>query len=503
MVVENRQVLSRTQQNKQTLFLADGRYALFEVIASTALVTFYHATDTQTLEVDQSSSRVVVGIINPILQQVNGFSEALPRVLDEFSDPVVNPYVEQHGLENGQYWYVLPNPGGTPLYRYIHQTGRFGYPVPDVLNVIESLVTAVRQSPLKKEFGYLEPGAIYYEVESNQSTLINSPVATALNLVSQSHYSKESDRPTLHSGYLSLEVALGKNPTDYDDSFSLAAIAYQMLNGHLPFVNDHTVEAAFKKTIPAAIAKLEPESSRVMLNALAFQREQRPANGEELLYQLQNPPPLPKEPGRLSGWIKLSAAAVLLMAGVAFAAFSYVNPHNGKSPSPGQRVSANIDNRETQHKLTELQQQYEQEVQKLTELKQQQQEETQRLSELKQQQHQEAQRLATLKQQQKLAVQETKSIRQTELKEERRIAWQKKQEAKKRRAEAQKKTSPTVYQTASASSKVAYPDPAPRLLRKVNPRFFNPGLFGKIPASEQAAADQSVLSVTVNSETAD
>ncbi len=79
--------------------------------------------------------------------------------------------------------------------------------------------------------------------------------------------------------------------------------------------------------------------------------------------------------------------------------------------------------------------------------------------------------------------------------EERRVAWQKKQDAA-RKVATQKAQPQTIYKTASVNrGSATYPVPAPRLIRRIDPRFFNPRLFGKIPPNEQLQADQSCRSI--------
>lgn len=307
---------SNSQSDQQTLLIA-GRYALIEHYSQSSLCDCYLAEDRRTLDTVGESSYVLLILVNTHFNELAEFEPSLQRVLSEFTGHnSIEPVVTDSGItDSGQHWYATPKYAGELLSQSIKQVGRYGLPVHDTLAVAEKLLYAIKHSPLKDTYGYLEPEAIY--VSDNNILLLSAPIAITLKLLTVGNRANKG-KLTLHSSFISPEGAMGNPPVSTDDTFSFACIIYQMLNGHLPFVMDSSIEAALKKTEPAAVAKLSSQHWQVLQQGMAFVREQRQSDPDELLFQLNEPVKKPRK-FNIKSWGAI-AATLLLGATALYAA---------------------------------------------------------------------------------------------------------------------------------------------------------------------------------------
>ena len=101
--------------------------------------------------------------------------------------------------------------------------------------------------------------------------------------------------PAATPPYASPQVLAGERPERRDDVFSFACVAYELLNGRHPFGRRSALEArAANLEVPRAW-NLSPRQWHALEEALAWEREQRPATLRALLSDLSSsevPPPL-------------------------------------------------------------------------------------------------------------------------------------------------------------------------------------------------------------------
>ena len=303
---------SNKQSGQQTILVA-GRYALIERYSQSSLCDCYLAEDRRTLDAVGDASHVLLLLVNTHFNELAEFDHSLQRVLSEFTGHNnIEPVVTDSGItESGQHWYATPKYTGALLSHSIKQVGRHGLPVNDTLAIAERLLHAIKHSPLKDTYGYLEPEALY--VSDDNVLLLSAPIAITLKLLTVGNRANKG-KLTLHSSFISPEVAMGNPPVSTDDTFSFACIIYQMLNGHLPFVMDSSIEAALKQTEPAAVAKLSSQHWPVLQQGMAFVREQRQSDPDELLFQLNEPV---KKPRKFNAKSWGAIAATLLLGATA------------------------------------------------------------------------------------------------------------------------------------------------------------------------------------------
>ncbi|PID48922.1 MAG: hypothetical protein CR991_09290 [Proteobacteria bacterium] len=296
----------------------DGRYTIQSLLSKSSLGELYIAQDEQTLEGEGHATLILLFLVDLRLNELTGFSDSFQRVLTEFVNKHLDPSILNNGItDKGQHWYAAYQYPGELLSQKVAALGRNGLDVATSLEIAEHLLRTIKHSPLKDAYAYLEPETIWL-ANSNQVILLSAPVATTLKLLSLGNRNNKG-RLTLHSSFISPEAAMGNAPASRDDTFSFACIIYYMLNGHLPFVMDSSIEAAFKHTEPATVAKLPNARWKALQRGMSFTREARQTNPDELLYQLNNAEE--KRPLFLRGKVLFACLsfAVLLIAYGTFA----------------------------------------------------------------------------------------------------------------------------------------------------------------------------------------
>ena len=88
--------------------------------------------------------------------------------------------------------------------------------------------------------------------------------------------------------YASPQVLAGETPDRRDDVFSYACVAYELLTGQHPFQHRSSLDAQAAGATPARAWNLTAPQWLGLLSALAWDREQRPADILELLDALQS-----------------------------------------------------------------------------------------------------------------------------------------------------------------------------------------------------------------------
>lgn len=101
--------------------------------------------------------------------------------------------------------------------------------------------------------------------------------------------------------YASPQVLSGETPDRRDDIFSLACVAYELLTGQHPFQHRSSLEARETGAVPVRAWSLTPAQWLALKSALAWDRDQRPADVTTLLDSLLTASePVAEEPPTLA-----------------------------------------------------------------------------------------------------------------------------------------------------------------------------------------------------------
>ena len=136
-------------------------------------------------------------------------------------------------------------------------------------------------------------------------------------------YTNNSDQPEddrlawVTQTYASPEVLSGLTPVVEDDVFSLACVAYRLLNGKHPFGGAPSLVAKHQGMSVEPIQGLPDEEWQLLRRALSFQRSDRPTSISELINRGTNSTGAGESTGRqtrqASRYLQTSLAAIILV----------------------------------------------------------------------------------------------------------------------------------------------------------------------------------------------
>jgi tetratricopeptide (TPR) repeat protein len=319
-------------QTVQTLPTLQERYALRRCMADTALGKLYWAQDLKQTQGNGEQTNVLVFTLLPALAQNPVFEQAFGHVLHGYQKPTPGmPHIIDDGkTANGLRWIIIRNSGGMLLTERLAELDDRGMPVPEALELLDSLSNAIANQRPDGIFGYLEPDTVL--LGDKLPCLLTSPVAAALRATYNSTPNERS-RQTLHSGYISPEVLLGDTPTTADDTFSIASLAYHLLQGEAPFGKQSALEATVRNLSPTSIRKLRPEAWAVLRQGLDLKRANRHKNPTALLRTLQR-----KQQKKLL----LPLAALVAAGAVAMTTYQLLSSRDNQPTNPSETAVTGV-----------------------------------------------------------------------------------------------------------------------------------------------------------------
>ncbi|MBU0656518.1 MAG: hypothetical protein KJ914_15455 [Gammaproteobacteria bacterium] len=305
--------------------IGDGRYTLRRCMAETALGQLWWSQDQQQEQAEGETANVLIFTVLPALAQNTVFEQALRQVLPSYQKAAPSqPHVTDNGKEtDGTRWLAIQNIPGMLLAERMQELDDRGMPQAQALGILEELSDAISNQRPEGVFGFLEPGAVLFG--EGGCRLLNAPVAVALRLATNGIISYTGRHLSFQSGYVSPEVALGDPPTSADDTFSLACIAYNLLQGNAPYGHQTTLEAAVRNAAPASIKKLKPETWVALQQGLSLKRSERQNTPTSLLTALH-----PKPRSRML----LPAAVITIASVVAYASYHVLSGLSQEEEKP-------------------------------------------------------------------------------------------------------------------------------------------------------------------------
>ncbi|MGB3919128.1 MAG: hypothetical protein WBL07_16965 [Thiothrix litoralis] len=314
----------------QNLPILQERYALRRCMADTALGKLYWAQDQKKTQQNGEQANVLVFTLLPALAQNPIFEQAFGHILPGYQKAAAGmPHILDDGkTADGIRWMVMRNIGGMLLSERLAELDDRGMPVPEAMELLDSISDTLASQRPDGVCGYLEPDAVL--LGEKRPCLLTAPIAAALR-VAYNNNPNERSRQTLHSGYISPEVLLGDTPTAADDTFSIASLAYHLFQGEAPFGKQSALEAAVRNLSPNSIRKLRPDAWNVLRQGLSLKRAERPKNPATLLRTLQ----------RKQQKKQLLPIAALVAAGaVAMTTYTLLSNRGSTPPKPVETQSS-------------------------------------------------------------------------------------------------------------------------------------------------------------------
>ena len=325
-----------------------GRYAIVREIGAGGMATVYLAEDVK------HHRQVAVKVLKPDLAASIGAERFLHEI--EIAARLHHPHVlslYDSGQADGFLFFVMPFVEGQSLRERVGREGAL--PVADVVRILRDVVDAL---------GYAhEHGVVHRDIKPDNIMLAGRHalvadfgVAKAVSVASGALKLTSAGVALGTPTYMAPEQATADPHTDHRaDIYAVGVVAYELLTGQPPFtganaqavLSAHLTQAPARVTVhrPAVAAALDA----LVMKCLEKQPADRWQSAAELLPVLESLATpsggtVPLAPRRASSrrW-PLVAAALVVVAGAAFAAWKFVP--RGTSPNDTRIAVARFENR--------------------------------------------------------------------------------------------------------------------------------------------------------------
>lgn len=293
------QPLEKTAERTRPAALAPGavlcdRYLLEEVIGCGGTAVIYRARDMQSSSSTAPNRQIAIKAPRP---DVEDRERAAARIRHEFqhasalSHPKIVRVFDLHS-DDQHCFMTMELIEGKPLPELLRDWTTL--PAPLAHRILTSCAQALSHAHSREVVhGDFKPGNIFV-MPDDSAKVVDFGAAVA-------PFAEGSRIPAGTPAYASPEVLSGQTPDRRDDVFSFACVAYELLAGQHPFERRSSLQAREEGKIPPRAWSLSASQWLALLSALSWQREQRPADVNDVLKALINPQPADPELAGIAG----------------------------------------------------------------------------------------------------------------------------------------------------------------------------------------------------------
>ncbi|GAC1440593.1 MAG: Stk1 family PASTA domain-containing Ser/Thr kinase [Solirubrobacteraceae bacterium] len=330
--------------------LIDGRYSVISRIGTGGMADVYLAHDSQL------GRRVAVKLLNARFAEDSGFVERFRREASSaasLSHPNVVSVFDR-GEWNGTYYIAMEHLTGRSLKALVRESGALA-----PLAAIELTLQLLRAA----RFAHGR-GVIHRDLKPQNAIVDDEGQLKVTDFgIARAGTSEITETGSIMgtAQYLSPEQAQGRPVGERSDLYSIGIVLYELLTGSIPFDGESAVTIALKQIneVPPPPSTLNravsPELDAIVMRALAKQPEDRFADAQEFIHELEaeqsrlrgEPPAMPPPPlaeygyavpaGENLGspqrslwpWVVLALLLLALLAGGAYAVL-----HKGQRSVP-------------------------------------------------------------------------------------------------------------------------------------------------------------------------
>lgn len=309
------------------------RFVLEELLGRGGMGSVYRARDLRRVEAEDRETDVAIKLINEDFQQHPDAMVALQREAKK-SQTLAHPNivtVYDFDRDGATVYVSMAYLQGKPLDVLIRKTAPDTVPMKQGLDIIRQLADGLAYAH-KKGFAHADfkPGNVFI-TDKGDARILDFGIARAATDAAAADspigLGAEADLPEATGGddntrfdpttlgaitpaYASLEMLERKPPLPSDDVYALACVAYEILTGKHPFVDDNgkklpANEAARQQLKPAPIKGLPRRYQRAIGRGLAFRRTDRYADASAFVNAISAP-----------ARIRRSVAAITLLLAV-------------------------------------------------------------------------------------------------------------------------------------------------------------------------------------------
>ncbi|MEX0731297.1 MAG: protein kinase [Aquisalimonadaceae bacterium] len=271
------------------------RFVLEELIGHGGMGTVYKARDLRKEEAEDSQPYVALKLLNEEFRRHPDALVSLQREAKK-SQVLAHPNivtVYDFDRDGDQVFMTMEYLQGEPLDVAIRRRGGMGgLPQQEALHIIDrmsrGLAYAHQEGFVHSDF---KPGNVFLTQEGN-AKILDFGIARAARVGTAGNDDATRFDPTslgaITPAYASAEMLAGETPEAADDIYALACVAYELLTGRHPFLDEAgnkipADEAARLGLQPKSVHALPRRLNRAIAQGLLFRREQRFANAGAFL----------------------------------------------------------------------------------------------------------------------------------------------------------------------------------------------------------------------------
>ncbi|UEX76653.1 serine/threonine-protein kinase [Spiribacter halobius] len=281
-----------------------GRFVLEELIGHGGMGTVYRARDLRKVEAQDSDPYVALKLLNDDFRRHPDALIALQREARKAQTLAHPNVVTVHDFDRdgSTVFLSMEYLRGRPLDGVIRDRGGFGLPPKEALRIIDrmarGLAYAHQEGFVHADF---KPGNVFLN-EGGNVKILDFGIARAATLHRGDPEQGRGDHTRFDPGsigavtpaYASPEMLRGNAAEPADDVYGLACVAYELLTGRHPFLDERgrklpADEAERLGLRPAPPRGLPKRVSRALARGLAWRREERFADAGKFLDAIKRP----------------------------------------------------------------------------------------------------------------------------------------------------------------------------------------------------------------------
>lgn len=277
------------------------RFVLEELIGHGGMGAVYRARDLRKEEARDRNPHVALKLLNDDFREHPDALIALQREARK-SQALAHPNivtVYDFDREGSTVFLSMELMRGRPLDALIREHGDFGLPAREALQLIEGMARGLAYAH-QQGFAHADfkPGNVFV-TEDGKAKVLDFGIARAAKVVRDTGNDDETlfDPATLGAitlAYASPEMLRGGAAEPADDIYALACVAYELLTGRHPFLDDEgrklsADQAAERGVHPQPIRGVPNRVNRAILRGLAFERAARFVDAGEFLDAIKEP----------------------------------------------------------------------------------------------------------------------------------------------------------------------------------------------------------------------
>lgn len=296
-----------------------GRFVLEARIGRGGMGTVYRARDLRKEETRDSEPRVAIKFLNPELRDQPDALIALQREAKK-AQQLAHPNivtVYDFDRDGGLVFLSMEYLEGEALDSLIARHAPRGLPAYNALPLIERIARGLAYAH-QEGFVHadLKPGNVFVTGAGNVK-ILDFGIAQAVRRPHEPGAAEDPFNPyslgAITPSYASAEMLREEVPAPADDVYALACLAYELLSGRHPFVDESgrklpASEARERGLRPAPIRGLSRRHMRALRRGLAFERAQRFADAGQFIDAIKERPRLRRTQLALLTALALAAA---------------------------------------------------------------------------------------------------------------------------------------------------------------------------------------------------